>query len=162
VPYGYELAIVDGIKVLVPGPTADVVRLIFKMVADGSTFIEVCRSLDAQGIRTDKGKPAWAERTIGQIIRNPVYRGIVAYKGIPYATCEPLVPSADWLKANQVVTARAQSRGHGTRGRPTGNLLRPKCGGCDAPMYRYGKSYRCAGVGPGGTSAQRRGCGNTI
>ena len=29
-------------------------------------------------------------------------------------------------------------------------------------MYRYGPSYRCCGLGPGGGVAQRKGCGNTI
>jgi hypothetical protein len=62
-------------------------------------------------------RAAWADVTISQIIENPVYRGLVQHRGMTYMTIGPLASSAMWLTANRVIKAKAQSRGHGSRGR---------------------------------------------
>jgi site-specific DNA recombinase len=149
-----------GRKTLVPGENAEVVRRIFREAADGSPLARIAKGLSADGVPAPGGG-VWPERTVGKVIANPVYRGLVQYQGRTYMTIEPLVTSSDWLKSNQAVKARLRGPGR-SGGRPLGALLRPVCGVCGGPMYRYAKSYRCAGVGPNGNSTQRRGCGNTI
>lgn len=162
VPYGYTLVPEDGKKVLVPDTqAAEVVRRIFRAVAAGSTLLEVARSL--AGIPTGYGKAVWAEGTVRAIIRNAVYRGLLQHgRKVTYAETEPLVTAAEWLAANQALASRGRRPGNGTKGRPSASLLRPVCGRCGGPLYRWGVSYRCAGVGPSGNSAQRHSCGNRI
>lgn len=96
------------------------------------------------------------------ICRNPIHRGHVQYKGQTYLAVEPTTTASNWLRANAHASSRAKSRSCGSKGRPSDKLLRPVCGECGGPMYRYGPSYRCCGLGPGGGVAQRKGCGNTI
>jgi site-specific DNA recombinase len=162
-PYGYEIAALDdGRKTLahVPGE-AEAVRLIFREAAQGLSLSRIAKALDAAGIAAPGAKGAWPERTIGKIIQNPVYRGIVSYKGKPYMTVEGIVTASEYLAANEALKARLRGPGRGG-GRPSGALLKPVCGRCEAPMYKWALRYRCAGVGPNGNSTQRKGCGNTI
>jgi len=163
IPYGHDsVTLDDGRKTLRPNGDAPVVARIFEELAGGATYYQVARGLTTDGIPTPRRKAAWSESAIGGIIANAVHRGLVQYKGVTYMTVEPITTASNWLQANALAKARARGRGHGTKGRPSGSLLRPRCGGCSGPMYHYGVSYRCAGVGPSGTSAQRKGCGNTI
>ena len=76
-------------------------------------------------------------------------------------TVPGIIGASEFLAANQALTARLRGPGRGG-GRPSDALLRPFCGRCGAPMYKWGKSYRCAGIGPNGNSTQRDGCGVTI
>jgi hypothetical protein len=163
IPYGYDVVTLpDGRKTLRPNDQAPVVTRIFKEVAADATFYEVARGLTADGIPTYRGNAIWSEGSIKHIIRRTIYRGHVQYRRVTYMEVEPLTTAADWLRANEGVKARARRAGHGSRGPKLTTLLRPTCGNCGAPMYRWGKSYRCAGVGPSGTGAQAKGCGNTI
>jgi DNA invertase Pin-like site-specific DNA recombinase len=153
-PFGFRIAVAeDGRKTLEPDPDeAPAVKRIFREVAGGATPGQLARALTIDGVPTRRGLATWSDRTVGQIIANPVYRGLVQHRGVTYMTIDPLVPVADWLNANQAVKARYQSKGHGSRGRPMASaLLRPDCGKCGGPMYRWGRYYRCA-----------KGCGNTI
>jgi site-specific DNA recombinase len=167
-PTGYDIALTGEVvektplKTLRPNGYAPVIRRVFAEAAAGKTMGDIARGLTADGIPTKTGNEAWAERTIGQILASPVYRGIVTYQGRAYMTVEALVPASDWLAANKAVKDRYQSRGHGSRGRPMGSKLRPACGRCSGPMYRNGPSYSCAGLGPMGNSALRKSCGNII
>jgi hypothetical protein len=162
-PYGHDIVTLDdGQKTLKPNSDAPIVARIFEELAAGATFFKVALGLTADGIPTPRGKVVWPEATIAVICRNPIHRGHVQYKGQTYMTVEPITTASSWLKANAFASERAKSRSRGSKGRPSDKLLRPACGGCGGPMYRYGVSYRCCGLGPGGGVAQRRGCGNTI
>lgn len=182
VSYGYEIITVTDregrvFKTLAPRDVeAQVVARIFRDVANGIPVSRVARILGEEGVRTRRGLPL-SEKVMHDIITNPVYRGLVQYRGHTYMSVIPLVTSASWKDANGAVKGRAQSIAngrHASRGRPEGTqaaLLRPVCGRCGAPMYFTGSArdremgwttYRCAGLGPNGTAALRKGCGNTI
>jgi site-specific DNA recombinase len=155
---------------------AEVVKRIFVDVASGIPVSRVAQALHAEGIRTRRGLP-FSEKVMHEMITNPVYRGLVTYQGKTYMRVMPLVASAIWLAANQAVKSRVQSKATATgkerrasKGRPEGTyaaLLKPVCGQCGGPMYAYNRNeswatYRCAGLGPNGTVALRKGCGVTI
>lgn len=180
VSYGYEIIAAtdrEGKAFKTLGPRdgeAEVVMRIFADVASGIPVMRVARALGAEGIRTRRGLPL-SEKVMHGMITNPTYRGLVQYQGHTYMTVMPLVSSVTWLTANQAVKGRVQSKakgGHASKGRPQGTyaaLLKPVCGRCQGPMYRYAdkahpewSTYRCAGLGPNGTVALRKGCGNTI
>jgi DNA invertase Pin-like site-specific DNA recombinase len=172
-PYGYSIVPAGtkegiAVKTLVPNESAPIVRRIFEDVAKGITLGQLARALSDERIPTRVGKAVWGESSVAQIIANDAYRGIVRDpQGKPYMTVGPLVSSAIWVEANRQLNARARIKGHGTKGRPQKYLLRPVCGNCGGPMYYYALAgrtsiYRCAGFGPSGNSAQRKGCGNTI
>lgn len=162
-PYGYAVAVLaDGRKTLIHVPReAEAVKMIFALAADGLSLRKIARALDSAGIAAPGGKGAWPERTIGKMLQNDVYRGIVRYRGTAYMMVPGIVTASEFLAANEALKARRRGPGRGG-GRPSGALLKPVCGRCGAPMYKWAKRYRCAGIGPNGNSTQRKGCGNTI
>ena len=68
--YGYD--VVDQ-KFIINEAEAEVVRLIFKMISDGYTSIEVCEELNNRGITKRDGKPFQAKFT--NMLRNRKYIG---------------------------------------------------------------------------------------
>jgi hypothetical protein len=162
-PYGYSVAALDdGRKTLVHVPgEAEAVKMIFALAAEGLSLRKIAKALDAAGIAAPGARGAWPERTVGKLLQNSVYRGIVSHKGAAYMTVPGIVTASEFLAANQALKARLRGPGRGG-GRPSGALLKPFCGRCSAPMYKWAQRYRCAGIGPNGNSTQRKGCGNTI
>lgn len=153
-----------GSKTLIPDADAGIIKRIFEAVAAGDSYLKVARDLQSDRVPTRDGG-AWATGVIGQIIRNPTYRGIVQHKGQTYMMVEPIVSSVVWKAANDAVAKRAKGAGKGG-GRKSRSFLRPVCV-CGGPMYVYNNDpryahYRCAGMGPAGNSSQGKPCGNTI
>ena len=113
----------------------------------------------------ETGRPWWP-RTLGAMIRNPVYRGVQHdADGRVIFRCEQLVDAATWKRAGEALDGRPK-RGHtdpANRAMLAGVLSCPFCD--DSPMYRittgHGASraayYRCSGRG-----ANRQGCGNMV
>jgi site-specific DNA recombinase len=59
---------------------ARVVRQVFEWVGrERLTLGEVCRRLEAQGIRTRTGNETWDRKTILDMLRHPAYKGIAEY-----------------------------------------------------------------------------------
>jgi site-specific DNA recombinase len=59
---------------------ARVVQHIFEWVGrDRATLREVCRRLREQGIPSPKGKPVWSREVIGQMLKNPAYKGSAVF-----------------------------------------------------------------------------------
>jgi site-specific DNA recombinase len=59
---------------------AQVVRQVFRWVGqERCTINEVCRRLHQAGIRTYTGKEHWDHKTIGDMLKNPAYKGEAAY-----------------------------------------------------------------------------------
>lgn len=91
-PYGYQKSLEDK-HILVPDPnTADTVRRIFTMVAEGVSVEDVARILNEEGVQTPSQKKAgtpsghanwadnyWRPKTIYRIIRNQQYIGSTVF-----------------------------------------------------------------------------------
>lgn len=64
----------DGKLIIVP-EEADIVRRIFAEYLDGSSFLQIKRSLEADGILNGAGNAKWHESNIRQILTNEKYIG---------------------------------------------------------------------------------------
>jgi Recombinase zinc beta ribbon domain len=90
-------------------------------------------------------------RTVGMMIRNPAYKGVVVSAGgvITHRVVEPLVDAALWKRANDALDSDTRRR----RGPNQVKALLAgvaKCGECGAAMYRtpaekgrQSRYYRC-------------------
>ena len=59
---------------------AAVVRQVFEWVGrERATINEVCRRLQASGVRTQTGKQVWDRATIWGMLKNPAYKGMAAF-----------------------------------------------------------------------------------
>ena len=159
-PWGYRVGGVKYAKTLVP--TAQGRRLIpqiYARVIEGQSLVTVCRWLE------EKTGQTWWARTLGVMIRNPVYMGRqVDAAGKTILRCEALVDAATFRRAGKALDERPK-RGHvdpANRAMLSGVISCPACG--DSPMYRIRAGngnrhlyYRCTGRG-----TQRKGCGNMV
>ena len=76
-PYGSFLGYkkgADGAPEIVP-EEAETVRLIYKLFLDGKTPTAIARRLEADGIKSPRGKDAWHTTTIRSILQNEKYMG---------------------------------------------------------------------------------------
>lgn len=77
-PYGYDKARVGGMKTLVPNGNAKWVVRMFEMFADGMSYKEIAKSLDAMGAPTYEGRK-WNPSCLRKMLTNPVYIGKVRW-----------------------------------------------------------------------------------
>lgn len=82
-PYGYRyVSRMEGggeARIEVRLDQAQVVRQIFQWVGmERMSIRQVCRNLEKQGILSPLGRTAWDPSTIGDILRNPAYKGQAA------------------------------------------------------------------------------------
>jgi site-specific DNA recombinase len=75
-PFGYRK--VDG-KLVVHEPEAQVVRLIYDLLARGDSSRAIVRALNARGIPSPQRKGKWARPTLFGILKNPAYGGTAYY-----------------------------------------------------------------------------------
>jgi site-specific DNA recombinase len=73
VPYGYRLD--DGGRYEVVPDKAEVVRLIFRLAAAGSTLGGITRELAARAVPSPSGRPLWSRNGILRILHNRKYLG---------------------------------------------------------------------------------------
>ena len=78
-PYGYDKAVVDGKKTLVPNGNAKYVRAAFRARADGMSYAEVARMLDAMGAPTTRGGAHWNKGFMASLLSNVAYVGKVRW-----------------------------------------------------------------------------------
>jgi DNA invertase Pin-like site-specific DNA recombinase len=109
----------------------------------------------------------WWPHTIGNMIRNPVYRGtqVDGQGRVIHRVAEPLVSASAFRRAGEALASRPK-RGPAKAANRAMLATAVYCPRCeDSPMYRimagHGASraayYRCAGRG-----AARKGCGNMV
>lgn len=138
---------------LVADARAELIPGIFERVTRGESLETV-----AQFVR-DHGYPMYA-RTIGTIIRNPVYYG----KRLDGYASPALVDATTWRNANLALDGKGAKRAKGSPA-PKAMLAGVlKCGTCSAPMYRVnqGTRYRCAGEYGSDRTRAGKGCGNIL
>jgi site-specific DNA recombinase len=146
---------------IVHEPEAKIIRRIYREIREGYSQHRITHRLNANGLRTPNGK-AWAQGTIGRILRNPVYRGAIGYKGEVVAedAHEAIIEPEEWHEAQRVIAARdapGVSRGRNPNGQHLliGGMLRCTCGYAmrtrSAARGRPRATYECAGRRERGT-----------
>lgn len=88
IPYGYK-TVESGqlnkrkkplLKMVINEEEAEVVRLIYKLVLEeGYGQLRIARYLNEEGIPTKNGK-TWGAPTINNILKNPIYKGVMKYE----------------------------------------------------------------------------------
>lgn len=150
-PEGYcaEATIVDGRAVtrrVIDAQRAPIVHRILDAVEAGHTFGDVARALNADGLRTRRGKQ-WSSRAVRKIVLNEDYTGVEGYP--------PMIERDRWERI-QAARTRAdpvaiQARMGGRRASDQ-FLLRGVafCADCGEPLYTrnyaWGRAYLCAAV----------------
>jgi hypothetical protein len=138
-PYGYRWVGPNGEKCLViVAGEAVVVRRLFEDTIAGISQMALARALNDEHVPTVHGGE-WLQATIGVMLRNPLYRGLVRSGGEEFpGVHEPIVTVECWERAAQIRGTAARTKGHGGGRWPKGphlltrGLLR--CGTCDAAM----------------------------
>ena len=80
-PYGYSYG--QHGELTINQSEKRIVRLIFKRYVQGFSTTLIGEELDKKGIKTQKGG-CWSARTIGKILKNPIYAGYLKWDGIIY------------------------------------------------------------------------------
>lgn len=78
-PYGYDKVDVNRQHTLVENDKAEVVRFIFRSMADYKGTFLIANMLNDSGIATPTGKGLWDPSTVLRVIRNPAYKGRVVW-----------------------------------------------------------------------------------
>ena len=132
IPFGYRKG-EDGRFAVDPGE-AEVVREIFRKVADGIPFVEISNDLNGRGIRTKRGG-LWGRNSFHRLLTNETYVGVYRFgdvrveDGVP-----PVIDRALFLAVDERLKNKKNPQGrHRENGEYmlTGKLF---CGLCGAPM----------------------------
>lgn len=135
IPMGYHIG--EDRKYHIYEPEADVVRWIFRQVADGVSYVDISNELNSRGIRTSKGK-LWSRSSYCTLLRNEAYIGV-------YKSCEKRVENGIPAIVDRQIFEEVQKKlekKQEVRGRHTGNedyMLTGKlrCGLCNAYMTGF-------------------------
>ena len=143
-PYGYNrVRVQDGAKerpVLEPDPdAARVVRRIFDLADAGTGMLQICQTLNDEGIASPAGK-LWSKNGVHFILRNEVYTGTLVWGAKARTKAEPvrvekafpaIVSRAKFDRVNALMRSRAPRRTHPRRVASTYLLSGlVKCGLC--------------------------------
>jgi DNA invertase Pin-like site-specific DNA recombinase len=136
-PYGLRWIGPVGEKVLDVVPAeAEVVKRIFEDTVNGVSQRALTRLLNQEGIPTVTGVP-WGQASVGRILRNPLYKGMVRNAGEVYPGAHEAIIAADlWDRAAAIRSSQARKvGGRWPKGSHlfTGGLLRCKCGSAMLP-----------------------------
>ena len=128
VPYGYrKLMVQDGAKkrpTLEPDPeTSPVVERIFDLAEAGKGILDICRTLNDEGIANPTGKQ-WSKNGIHIILRNESYTGTLIWGANAKDKAEPvrvekafpaIVSKTRFRKVNRQMRSRAPRKAHPRR-----------------------------------------------
>jgi DNA invertase Pin-like site-specific DNA recombinase len=170
-PFGYTGTGPKYHRALVPTKIGrEYVPQIFARCIAGESAASIAAWLTREGVpvpnKKDKNRnSAWAPKSVGQIIRNPVYIGRRRNgNGVTVHTCEALVDAATFKRAGKAYASRPK-RGpqKATTALLTGLLFCRQCGG---PMYRLQPRtgplyYRCS-ADPKFGAARKSECRNMV
>ena len=162
-PFGYRKIKLKGEKggSLEPDPeTAPIVREVFRaLIYEGATIADIKRRLNAVTPLTASGHPAWYDKRISNMLRNPHYAGYTTSTRRPTrkevvdgklktvrlvnkdvqlyeGRHEPLVSREEWHKAQEILARNFTPpvpRGKGLKNAFTGLIV---CGACGRIMQR--------------------------
>ncbi len=166
-PFGYRHVpcVVDGRATstleVVPDE-ATVVRRMFEDWVHGKSQATIARELNAAGIPTVRGVP-WSQSRVGQMLKNPLYRGMVRYRDDLFPGRHQAIISDELWREVETVRAAAVRHRERAGGRPpkgshllTGGLLRCACGASmrartEPKGYGAWEAYLCDGRHSGRT-----------
>ncbi|HEX9410574.1 MAG TPA: recombinase family protein, partial [Actinomycetota bacterium] len=139
-----------GEALLEPDEKAPLVAWAFDRYATGSfTLARLTEALAEKGLRNRRGSPPWVS-TVHAMLRNPVYAGVVRWKGVDHqGRHTPLVARGVFDRVQQVLDAHSTG---GERGWKHDHYLKGTlfCAGCGSRLYyvvakgRFGY-FRCVG-----------------
>lgn len=113
---------------------AEVVREIFRKVANGVPFVDIQNELNSRGIRTKAGG-LWGRNSFHRILRNEMYVGVYSRSGVRVEGGVPAIVDKDlFMEVGQRLKTKKNPQGrHRENGEYmlTGKLF---CGMCGAPM----------------------------
>jgi DNA invertase Pin-like site-specific DNA recombinase len=153
---GYDVAPKGG-ALVINAEQAERVREIFAIGAKAGTLAEALREVNARGLTTKqwtsasgRAHPSQAFRaaSLGALLGNVQYKGMVNHKGTLYAgEQEALVSTELWEQVNRKLERKGQSHRGQTHQRPDALSLDLRCVRCGAAMLptfttRHGQRYR--------------------
>ena len=150
-PYGYRWTGPKAEKRLEVVPAeAEIVRRIFNDTIAGGSQMALARTLARERVPTMQGG-AWLQATVGQMLRNPLYKGLVRNNGQEYpGDHEPIVSVELWERAARMRSRAARTTGHGGGRWPEGPHLFTKgllrCGRCGHAMIPRTSPNRRGGL----------------
>lgn len=133
VPTGYKIDR-STMKYVIDEEQAAVIKEIFRLYADGSSIVDICRHCNSRGYRTNRGRP-FTRNSLSTILRNRKYIGVYKFDDIEIEGGMPIIVDADTFEKVQ----RRLSMGNKTKPRKndvvcfllSGKLF---CGHCGKPM----------------------------
>ncbi len=148
--YGYSYEKEHG-KRIINEQQAQLVRTMFRWLAEGSTINGITYQLIDMGIPTPTGKSRWNRSTVHKILTNPSYIGKPKpYHGISIVDSTPPLISEELF--NQVLTRLKQNEQGARRNAKVEYLLRGHifCSRCQrryyaCKMHRKVRYYYCSG-----------------
>ena len=131
-PFGYRKG-EDG-RFAVDEAEAEIVREIFRRVAEGVPFVEIQNDLNGRGIRTKRGG-LWGKNSFHRLLKNEAYIGVYSYSDVRVEGGVPaIVDKALFLEVDRRLKTKKNPQGrHRENGEYmlTGKLF---CGLCGSPM----------------------------
>jgi site-specific DNA recombinase len=153
---GYDVG--ENKKLVVNAREAKQVRRIFELYAEHRSMLPVVRALAEEEIATKVqttregtkiGGRAFSKASLYRHLTNPLYAGLVGYKGeLNPGEQEGIVPAEEWEAVQRMIRGNGRTRGSGVR-TSVGAILKGliRCKACDAAMTpahtkRKNKTYR--------------------
>ena len=131
-PFGYRKG-EDG-RYAIDEAQAEIVREVFRKVAEGVPFVELCNDLNGRGIRTKRGG-LWNKSSFKRMLVNEMYIGVYKYSDVRVENGVPaIVDKALFLEVGEKLKNKKNPQGrHRENGEYmlTGKLF---CGICGSPM----------------------------
>lgn len=137
-PYGFKKG--DDGKYVINDDEAEIVREVFRRVANGEPQINIADDMNARGIPRRKGKKTfqWTKSSFQNILHNEKYTGVYKYMDIVVPGGMPRIIDDELFRKVQEVTTTKKNPYQNTRRRTknglyllTGKLF---CGKCGAAM----------------------------
>ena len=107
--YGYK--IIDSERYEIDDETAPLVRIAFEAAAAGKSNVEICRELNATGIKTKRGL-SWGRSSLQTMLKNEKYTGVYKFMGHRVEGGMPAIINKDLFDRVQNKRRRAVSRLH--------------------------------------------------
>jgi DNA invertase Pin-like site-specific DNA recombinase len=105
-PYGYDH--IDG-DLRVNDYEAHIVKEIFKLYMDGNGSPSIAEELDKQEYKTKRGG-VWSARTVGKILKNPVYCGYMKWEENIYkGTHDSIISVEDYNEVQRMISRKTKN-----------------------------------------------------